>query len=456
MADLETLWSQTVSELARTMDPQRFETWVRPLRPSKQEDAGSLVLEAQNQFICDFLDQHYRSLLLSTIRSLDDRISSVSFVPSHAQATVGFETRQPVSPAQSQKYQTPLHSFSPLKKTPLFPKYTFDSFVVGAGNEFAKSAARAVAEAPGKTKFNPLLFYGGVGLGKTHLIQAIGNYLVSQHPSINITYITSEEFYLAFIDAIKNNRTKDFSDDLRSSDVLLVDDIQFFAGKESTQEAFFYLFNSLYQNTKQIVLTSDLPPASLKGLQDRLVSRFQWGLCIDIQPPNLETRVAILKRKAESGNLNIPEDVLYYIAEKISSNIRELEGVIIRIFAYASMKHDDITLDAVRELLKDTIKPQKSHISIEAIIEAVCEYYHVPVNNLLQKNRRKEVALARQVAMYIAKSKTNHSLQSIGLNFGGRDHSTVVHAVSQIEKQTKEDGALARDIATINAKLDIL
>jgi chromosomal replication initiator protein len=451
MVDHGTIWSQTLDLLVRSMDPQRFETWLRPLRLGQQQDASSLVLEAQNQFVCDFLDQHYRNTILSTIRSVDDRISHLSIVPGvsppaeAAQPQHFLHARQP---AQQKNY------LPSAKKTPINPKYTFETFVVGAGNEFAKSAARAVAEAPGKTKFNPLLFYSGVGLGKTHLMQAIGNYLLSQNASVNITYITSEEFYLAFIDAIKNNRTKDFSDDFRNSDVLLVDDIQFFAGKESTQEEFFFLFNSLYQNTRQIVLTSDLPPAALKGLQDRLISRFQWGLCIDIQPPNLETRVAILKRKAEGGNLSIPEDVLYYIAEKISSNIRELEGVVIRLFAYASMNKNDINLEVVRELLKDSVKQQKSHISIEAIIEKVCAYYHVPVNNMLQKNRRKEVARARQVAMYIAKSKTNHSLQSIGLNFGGRDHSTVVHAVSQIEDQIKEDGSLARDIATLNAQLD--
>ena len=290
-------------------------------------------------------------------------------------------------------------------------------------------------------------------MGKTHLLQSIGNYVLNSSPDLIVTYITSEEFYLNFIDAIKNNNTKRFTAKFRSSDLLLMDDVQFFAGKESTQEEFFYIFNTLYQNGKQIVLTSDLPPSSLKGLQDRLISRFQWGLSVDIQPPDLETRVAILKKKAEEDNLSIPQDILYYIAENVSSNIRELEGVVIRLLAYASITKSDITLDLVKSVLKETTKPEQTKLSIDKVIDKVAEYYKVPVNNI-RKNRRKEVAHCRQVAMYISKMVTNNSLKTIGLNFGGRDHSTVIHAVQQIEALKNKDPSIARDIEYIISSLN--
>jgi len=332
-------------------------------------------------------------------------------------------------------------------------RFTLSCFVVGAQNQFAKSAASAVAEAPGKTKFNPLLIYGGVGLGKTQLLQSIGNHVLSNSPGSSVTYISSEEFYLNFIDSIKNNNIKSFTSKFRSSDLLLMDDIQFFSGKESTQEEFFYIFNTLYQEGKQIVLTSDLPPSSLVGIQDRLISRFQWGLCVDIQPPDLETRVAILKKKAEDDNLSISQEILYFIAENVSSNIREIEGLIIRLLAYASITKSDISLDLVKSILKDTAKPEISKVSIDRIIEKVSDYYNVPVNNIREKNRMKEVAYCRQIAMYISKKITTKSLKTIGLNFGGRDHSTVIHAIKTIESLKNSDFTLSKDIDNIIASL---
>lgn len=333
-------------------------------------------------------------------------------------------------------------------------RFTLNSFVVGPNNQFAKSAAIAVSESPGKTKFNPLLIYGNVGLGKTHLLQAIGNYVVSKFPHYLISYISSEEFYLNFIYAIKNNTTKTFTSFYRSSDLFLIDDIQFFSGKESTQEEFFYIFNTLYQDGKQIVLTSDLPPSSIVGLQDRLISRFQWGLCVDIQPPDLETRVAILNKKAEEDHLSISQDIIYFIAENISSNIRELEGIIIKILAYASITKSDITLDFVKTILGESIKSDNNEkISIDKIIEKVSVYYNIPVNNLREKNRIKEVAFCRQIAMYISKKFTNNSLKTIGLNFGGRDHSTVIHAIKTIEFLKKNDLSIIKDINNIVSSL---
>lgn len=441
-------WHSVLSKLSTKIDSHRFETWFRPIEPSISDDGTTLYLSAPNKFICDFLDQNYKSEILLISQEIDNKISSVCFYISESKPIISPTPEIIVSkPAPESSVQA--SSYPQLNK-----RFTLDTFVVGNGNEFARSAVMAVADAPGKTKFNPLLIYGGVGLGKTHLLQAVGNYLLSKSPLNKVTYITSEEFYLNFIDAIKNNNTKNFTSRFRSSDVLLMDDIQFFSGKESTQEEFFYIFNTLYQNGKQIVLTSDLPPSSMKGLQDRLISRFQWGLCVDIQPPDLETRVAILKKKSEEDHLTISQDILYYIAENVSSNIRELEGVVIRLLAFASITKSDVNIDLVRGVLKDNKKTEKIRVSIDKIIEKVAEFYKVPVNNIREKNRRKEVAYCRQVAMYISKCVTDHSLKTIGLNFGGRDHSTVIHAIQQIEAIKLSDAVLSKEIDSIIASLN--
>jgi chromosomal replication initiator protein len=444
----EELWKNTLLQISNSIDTHRFETWFRPLVLCESNDPYCISLSAPNQFIADFLEQHYKSLLISTLKQFSETIENINFsvnstkqIIEHKDIKVLKYTEQASPTEIKQQPDNSQQSFPQLNK-----RFTLNTFVVGSGNEFAKSAAQAVAEAPGKTKFNPLLIYGGVGLGKTHLLQSIGNYTISYYPKKKITYITSEEFYLHFIDAIKNNNTKNFTAKFRTSDLLLMDDVQFFAGKESTQEEFFYIFNTLYQNGSQIVLTSDLPPGALKGLQDRLISRFQWGLSVDIQPPDLETRVAILKKKAEEDNLSISQDILYYIGENVSSNIRELEGIVIRLLAYASITKSDITIDLVKNVLKESTKPEKTRISIDKIIEKAAEYYKVPENNIREKNRRKEVAHCRQVAMYISKCITNHSLKTIGLNFGGRDHSTVIHAIQQLELLKNNDQVIAKDI----------
>jgi chromosomal replication initiator protein len=434
------LWQNILSDVASLVDSATFETWFRQLKVLADEDNRKLHIVAPNQFVVDFIDQHYKLKLLALGKTRFPALDKIELI---VQTAVP-EISQPQTPGKKpDPVLPPKASFS----TPLFNhNFSFESFVLGPGNEFARSAALAVANAPGKTKFNPLLIYGGVGLGKTHLLQAVGNQLVSQRKDLRIAYSSSEEFYLNFIDAIKNNSTRKFSEHYRASNVLLIDDIQFLSGKESTQEEFFYIFNTLYQNQRQIILTSDLPPNSLKGLQDRLISRFQWGLCVDIQPPNLETRVAILKKKAEQDNLNIPENILIFIAENVSSNIRELEGIIIRLLAYASITRRDITIDLVRSILKGNHKQEKAKFSIEEIIEKVADYYNVPVNNIREKNRRKEVAHCRQLAMYIVKAYTNYSLKSIGLHFGGRDHSTVIHAIQHIEHLKEKDSSVSSDI----------
>jgi chromosomal replication initiator protein len=334
-------------------------------------------------------------------------------------------------------------------------RYTFDNFVEGSSNQFAKAASLAVAEAPGTTSFNPLVIYGGVGLGKTHLIQAIGNFSLQQGTVKRALYVSSEKFTIEFINSIQKNKTTEFSKIYRNVDLLLVDDIQFFINKERTQEEFFHTFNSLHQKGKQIVLSSDRPPKDITGIEERLLSRFQWGLVADIQSPDLETRIAILQKKSEENGIELPGDVIQLIAYNVTSNIRELEGCLIRLLAQASFNGLDINLQLAKKILKDVISQKQNHITIEDIQKIVSEYYRIPDDLLRAKTRKKEVALVRQIAMYIAKNHTKHSLKTIGLHFGGRDHSTVIHAVSTIETYAKEDHKIAEDIENISQQIEL-
>jgi chromosomal replication initiator protein len=437
----KTQWERILPNISQAVDHHRYETWFKPLVQINSDDSSILVLSAPNNYFRDFLDQHYSSLILSMAGKIFPYISEVRFV-----------VKGDAQPSAGYPYSVTSHyTDSSRPTTSLNPMYTFDLFIAGQGNEFAKSVSLAVAEAPGLTKFNPLLIYGGVGLGKTHLLHAIANHVSHKNREAVINYVSAEEFYFSFIEAIKNNNTKSFSEKYRKSSILLIDDIQFLEGKETTQEEFFFIFNSLYQGKRQIVMSSDLPPASIKGLQDRLVSRFQWGLCVDIQPPDLETRVAIIQKKSERENLNISEDILYFIAENVSSNIREIESVLIKLLAFSSITNTDISLDLVKGMLKENTKKSRVKISIDEIIDKVADYYKIPSNTIREKNRRKEVAQCRQVAMYMAKSITNHSLKSIGLHFGGRDHSTVIHAVQNIENLQKTDENIRKDINYISS-----
>jgi len=426
-----------ISKITDSVDSHTFDSFIKPLSLTLSNSNTILCIESPNSFISDYVESNFKSLFVSVSDTLGYSFKDIRFIVTSASKSI-----HPSS-------DTYFNSYCNLNK-----RFTLKTFVVGPNNQFAKSASLAVSESPGKTKFNPLLIYGDVGLGKTHLLQAIGNSVINNFPHLKVSYISSEEFYLNFIDAIKNNSIKKFTSSFRTSDLFLMDDVQFLSGKESTQEEFFYIFNTLYQDGKQIVLTSDLPPSSLKGLQDRLISRFQWGLCVDIQPPDLETRVAILNKKAEEDHLSISQDIIYFIAENVTSNIRELEGCIIRILAYASITKSDISIDLVQSILKDSIKIEKSFkISIDKIIEKVSAYFKVPVNHIREKNRVKEVAHCRQIAMYISKNYTNNSLKTIGLNFGGRDHSTVIHAIKTVEQLKQSDVSVVKDINNIVSSL---
>jgi chromosomal replication initiator protein len=322
-------------------------------------------------------------------------------------------------------------------ETYLNSRYTFDNFVEGSSNQFAKAASLAVAEAPGQTSFNPLVIYGGVGLGKTHLIQAIGNFAKERNTVRSIRYVSSEKFTIEFINSIQNNKSTEFSQVYRNVDLLLVDDIQFFMSKERTQEEFFHTFNTLHQKGKQIVLSSDRPPKDLLGLEERLLSRFQWGLVVDVQPPDLETRIAVLQKKSTWEDIDIPTEIIEYIASNVTSNIRELEGALIKLLAFSSLKGLDIDLDLTKTVLKDIVKNKKKDITIEDIQRVVCQYFEIPEDLLRGKGRKKEIAFARQIAMFLSKKMTLYSLKSIGLHFGGRDHTTVIHAIRTIEHLLK-------------------
>ncbi|MFB6230781.1 MAG: chromosomal replication initiator protein DnaA [Salinibacter sp.] len=331
--------------------------------------------------------------------------------------------------------------------------YTFERFIEGDCNRLARSAAWSIAQEPGTTEFNPFLVYGGVGLGKTHLIQAIGNYVKANQASETVLYVSSERFTTEFVQSIQRNRISEFSTFYRQIDVLIVDDVQFFGGKEKTQEEFFHVFNSLHQAGKQIVLSADRPPRKIEGIEERLLSRFQWGLSADLQPPGLETRVAILRRKAEDDGIDLGDEVVDFIARNIESNIRELEGALIRLLAHATLHQREINLALATEVLQDFVEEQKADLTIEDIQRVVCEYLDIPENQVRGETRKREIVRARQIAMYFSKKYTQHSLETIGLHFGGRDHSTVIHANSTVEDQMEADEQFRDTVEEIDREI---
>jgi chromosomal replication initiator protein len=418
-----------------------FTQWIQPLRVQEVGD-NSLVLGVPDPLDVDHLARVYAGLVEHCFHETTGRRLRAQF------------RRQSVP--QGPLNHAPAVPFSSLPAIDLNPNYTFEEFVVGNNSQFAYSASLAVAKEPGGTRFNPLLIYGGVGLGKTHLLQAIGNHIRREVPGKKIRYVTSEAFFREFVESIQHNRINEMSAFYRYEvDVLLMDDVQFLSGKDRTQEEFFHVFNFLHQSQKQIVLTSDAPPGELQGLQDRLVSRFQWGLFVDIQLPDRETREAILRRKAQALNLDISEEVISYLAEAIDSNIRILEGAIRQLLLQASIKHADITLELAEEIVRRTgsQRPER-RVTAEDITTMVADYFVVEVDKILEQGRgTKEVAQARQLAMFLVKELTASSLKSIGQRFGGRDHSTVVHAIKTIEKAMDKDDSFRKSVDTILGKL---
>jgi chromosomal replication initiator protein len=422
-----TIWDECLQIIKERVNPQSYQTWFLPILPLNLEDT-TLTIEVPSQFFYEWIEGHYPHIIRDALSHVIGDQAGLSYTISQKRVDLSS------SPTNNIHVSTGKYLGD---DTYLNSRYTFNNFVEGSSNQFAKAASLAVSEAPGQTSFNPLVIYGGVGLGKTHLIQAIGNFAKNQNTVRSIRYVSSEKFTIEFINSIQNNKSTEFSQAYRNVDLLLVDDIQFFMSKERTQEEFFHTFNTLHQKGKQIVLSSDRPPKDLLGLEERLLSRFQWGLVVDVQPPDLETRIAILQKKASFEDIDIPTEIIEYIATNITSNIRELEGALIKLLAFSSLKGLDIDLDLTKTVLKDIVKNKKRDITIEDIQRVVCQYFDIPEDLLRGKGRKKEIAFARQIAMFLSKELTLYSLKSIGLHFGGRDHTTVIHAVRTIKQLMK-------------------
>ena len=413
--------------------------------------SDTIRISVPNAFTQEILEKRYKDLVANSIRAICSKLYNIEFlIASEIQ-----NTEEEKSEKQSNKKikENTKVIVSDEMNTNLNPKYTFDSFVIGNSNRFAHAASLAVAESPAKA-YNPLFIYGGVGLGKTHLMHAIGHYVLQNNPSAKVVYVSSEKFTNELINAIKDDKNEEFRTKYRNVDVLLIDDIQFIAGKERTQEEFFHTFNALHDANKQIILSSDRPPKEIPTLEDRLRSRFEWGLIADIQVPDFETRMAILKKKADVEKLNVANEVMVYIATKIKSNIRELEGALIRIVAYSSLTNREITVDLASEALKDIIsKKQGKHITIEIIQDVVANYFNLRVEDLKSQRRTRNVSYPRQIAMYLSRKLTDMSLPKIGEEFGGRDHTTVIHAYEKISDNLNRDESLQHTIDDLTKKL---
>lgn len=457
-SDVQAIWSDVLDVVKTELNTPTFKTWFEHTSPVDIVD-DRLVIAVQNDFARDWLESRYSGLLTSALQQVSGLPLSLEFTvpidfdppykedaPVVAEAT--FESSSSLPEGVGGLSSRPLAESRTVSD--FNPKYTFDSFVIGASNRFAHAAALAVAETPGRA-YNPLFIYGGVGLGKTHLLQAIGHYVQSSFPHLKVTYVSTEQFTNDFINSIGDKkRIEGFRRQYRTNDVLLVDDVQFLKGKEGTQEEFFHTFNTLQQAGKQVVLSSDRPPKDIAALEERLRSRFEMGLITDIQPPDLETRIAILKRKVEVEELDVPYDVLSFVADRVSSNIRELEGALIRVVAYSSLTRHPVGLDLAQNVLKD-IFPERSTlpISVTTIQREVCKFYSLNHSELVGNKRSQAIVYPRQIAMYLSRELTDLSLPRIGAEFGGRDHTTVMHAQAKIEKLINAERDVYNQIQTL-------
>ena len=468
------VWNACLDHIRESVNTQSFKTWFEPMIPLHLR-GGKLTVQVPSQFFYDWLEEHYYTIIGQTIETVlgKDAHLEYSVRTDEPQIDLDYQITPPPVQRQERRSFPPQPTSFTVPPSPPFvagrsegtpgsfqtflnSRYTFENFIKGDSNQLARAAASAVANNPGGTSFNPLVIYGGTGLGKTHLIQAIGNHAIAHGKAKRVIYVSSERFTVEFVEAIQRDTTNEFAGFYRSMDILIVDDIQFFAGKERTQDHFFHTFNELHQLGKQIVLSSDRPPKELKGLDDRLLSRFQWGLTSDIQPPDLETRIAILLKKSENERINLPQDVVECIASNVTSNIRELEGCLISLMAKASLEGREITVDLAREVLKVVVGDVKSPLTIETIQRTVCDYFSIPEDLIRAKTRKQEIVNARQVAMYLAKELTNCSLKTIGLHFGGRDHSTVIHAYQSVEDQMRIDQKYQANVEQIRRRLQML
>lgn len=443
---MEEVWSKAIDSLKEKVGPQNFEIWIKPIYPLSIRE-GVVELEVPNRFFKEWVSEHYSLQIREALSSLIQRPIHLHFRIKNDQP----HERDLIQPSSTSQ-ETAMNSYF---QTPFNPKYTFDNFVVGAGNQFANAACLAVANLPAKN-YNPLFLYGGVGLGKTHLLHAIGNHIIQNHilPDVRkVCYLSSEEFTNELINCLKYEKMEEFRNKFRRMDILLIDDIQFIAGKERTQAEFFHTFNSLYEARKQIVVTSDKFPKDIPNFEERLRSRFEWGLIADIQPPDIETKVAILKKKAEIESIPLPNDVAFFLASQIDSNIRVLEGSLIRIGAFASLTQTPINIQMAKEVLKNIIKPKEEMVSIEVIQKVVSNFFNMKISELKMKRKYKGYVIPRQVAMYLSRKLTSASLLEIGEKFGGKDHSTVIHSIKKVEERMNQEPSFKQIVETLISRI---
>ena len=450
------------------MADQGFNTWFMPIVPLRL-DGKTITIQVPSQFFYEWLEEHYIHVLKKALNTIIGEGAKLEYSvivdqgnKQNAPYVINLPNRSVGKGNAYQRNQRPVGSnpfhldvLTEPQESQLNQAYSFDSFIEGDCNRLARSAGYAVAKKPGLTSFNPLMIYGGVGLGKTHLVQSIGNEIKANLPDKFVLYVSSEKFINQFIKAVQNNEVQSFQAYYLQVDALIIDDVQFFGNKEKTQEIFFHIFNHLHQSGKQIIMTSDRPPKDLKGLEERLLSRFKWGLTADLQQPDFETRMAIIHTKMEAEGIEIPPDVCEYLAYTVDTNIRELEGVLISLIAHASLNRREIDLELAKQIMKNIVHDIETEVGIDYIQKTVAEYFHLKLEDLKDKTRKKEIVIARQVAMYFSKEYTNHSLKSIGYHFGGRDHSTVIHAVQSVN-DTMDVNANFRDtIKDLKDKLKI-
>jgi chromosomal replication initiator protein len=439
------LWAKTLADIKDQIGAQNFETWIAPIR-FVSRNKNDLVLDVPNKFFRDWLTEHYANKLERILSSAAKHDVKISFQVNERLAKL--TTSEKVVRKDDKERD------KPQRPSNLVAKYTFENFVIGASNQFAHAACVAVANQPGDN-YNPLFIYGGVGLGKTHLVNAIGHQAAAHRPGLKVAYLSSESFMNELIASLRRDKMDEFKRKFRNVDILILDDVQFIAGKERTQEEFFHTFNSLYESHKQIVITSDKFPKEIPGIEDRLRNRFEWGLIADIQPPDMETRVAILQKKAEVERVHLPHDVAIFLASNIDSNVRELEGSLTRLGAFGSLTKAAITIDLAKDVLRNTLNGSKREVTVENIQKTICDYFNIKLGDLKAKRRTQNIALPRQVAMYLCRKYTEASFPGIGDKFGGRDHSTVIHASKTIERRIKEDPHMQSTIEKLERNLNV-
>ncbi|TNE81852.1 MAG: chromosomal replication initiator protein DnaA [Bacteroidetes bacterium] len=469
----ESVWNNCLKLIKDNVTPQSFKTWFDPIKPIKLENKV-LTIQVPSQFFYEWLEEHYVTLLRKTLKQelgpgsrLEYNIIVENGGGNQKPYTINVPTNNAVR-AEQNEVGLPLNISTNIKNpfiipglkkvnidSQLNPNYTFENFIEGDCNRLARSAGFAVANKPGGTAFNPLMVFGGTGLGKTHLVHAIGNHIKQVNKNKVVLYVSAEKFMNQFVDSLKNNNNHDFINFYQYLDVLVIDDVHFFAKKEKTQEIFFQIFNHLHQSGKQLILTSDRAPKDLKDMDERLLSRFKWGLSADLQVPDFETRVAILEHKMYTDGITLSREVVEYVAHSIDTNIRELEGALISLLAQASLNRKEIDLDLAKQILKNFVKNVSKEISIEYIQKLVCDYFGITIDQVKSKTRKREIVQARQISMYFAKDLTKSSLKTIGMHFGGRDHSTVIHACQTVNDLIETDKKFRQDVEELSKRIKI-